>query len=302
MKIAIQTDNLRHLLEAVNSDCDCIRFGTEFCEYLLPEQETLEETYNAVIGGGKEFTYVTPRLSNSGIEKVRRHLTFLNEKKNVGVVFNDLGTLNILKEYGNLLPRLGRLLVRVPARSPFTEKIAKLGVTITKAHGSVNDVTLGFGDTQVKEWYKEIFSYTSLNYSPTIEFYKSYGVRHADLDLIPRTFVRFDSLMKQGLNLSIHLFLVPIAFTRKCHTARFLGEERPEECSKPCLQQAFMLSNKPSGLVFFLQGNAVFTFTQPDREDLKRLQEMNVAELVLTLNRVTGIDSKQNLAEIARIL
>ncbi len=281
MKIAVHTDDFKLIKKAVNRDCDCIRFGSEFCEYLLPGQDMLKEAYDVVHRKGKEFTYVTPRLSNTGVEKIRKQLAFLNEKEDVGIVFNDLGTLNILRHYNNLRPRLGRLLIRVPARSPFAERAAQEGFTLTRSHGSIDDITRG--SILAKTWYKELFSYTSLDYSPTIEFFKAYGVRDVDVDWIPRTFTRFDSLMKQGLNLSVHLHLVPVAVTRKCHTARFLGEKSPEKCSKPCLEEAFMLRSEIAGVEFILQGNAVFTFAQPSDEDLEKLREMNVAELVLTM-------------------
>lgn len=281
MKIALHTDDFRLIKKALERECDGIRFGSEFCEHLLPEQDRLEEAYNMVHGAGKEFTYVTPRLSNAGIEKIREHLAFLNEKENVSLVFNDLGTLNILRHYGKLRPRLGRLLIRMPARSPYAEKLANQGFMMRRSPTSKQD--LFPGGPVAKRWYEKLFSHTSLNYSLTVEFFKSYGVRDVDVDWIPRTFARFASLMRQGLNLSVHPYLVPVAFTRKCHTARFLGEKSPEKCSRPCLKEAFMIKNETVGLEFVLQGNAIFTFTQPAPEDLEKLGKMNVAELVVSV-------------------
>ena len=281
MKTSFQIDDFRLLDEALKSNSDSIRLGSEFCEYLLPEQGVLKESYDIVHGAGKEFIYVTPRLSNAGVEKVKKQFAFLNEKENVGIVFNDLGTLNFLRNFQNLRPRLGRLLIRVPARSPFAERMAKEGFTQTRKNGSGIHITRG--NSLAKKWYEELFSYTSLDYSPTIEFFKSYGVRDADVDWIPRTFARFDSLIKQGLNLSVHLNLLPVAVSRKCHTARFLGEESPDECSKPCLEDVFMLRSKLIGVEFLLQGNAAFTFAKPSEKYLEKLRGLNVAELVYSV-------------------
>jgi hypothetical protein len=281
MKTSFQIDDFRLLDEALKSNSDSIRLGSEFCEYLLPEQDVLKESYDIVHGAGKEFIYVTPRLSNDGIEKVKKHFAFLNEKDNIGIVFNDLGTLNFLGNFQNLRPRLGRLLIRVPARSPFAERMAQEGFTQTRKNGSGIHITRG--NSLAKKWYEELFSYTSLDYSPTIEFFKSYGVRDADVDWIPRTFDRFDSLIKQGLNLSVHLNLLPVAVSRKCHTARFLGEESPDECSKPCLKDVFMLRSKLIGVEFLLQGNAAFTFAKPSEKYLEKLRALNVAELVYSV-------------------
>lgn len=279
MKTAVHIDDFRLLDEALESNSDGIRFGSEFCEQLLPEQDMLKEAYDTVRGAGKEFVYVTPKLSNSGVEKVRKQFAILNNmKESIGVVFNDLGTLNMLRHFQNLRPRLGRLLIRVPARSPFAERMVHEGFTQTKKDGS--GIHIMRGDTLAKKWYEELFSYTSLDYSPTIEFFKSYGVKDADVDWIPRTFSRFDSLIKQGFDLSVHLNLLPVAVTRKCHTARFLGEKSPDECSKPCLEDVFMLRSKLIGVEFLLQGNTIFTFAKPSEKYLGKLREMNVAELV----------------------
>ncbi len=279
MKIAIHTDNFERLKEAVLSNCDCIRFGSEFCEHLLPDRDGLKRAYDLVRSAGKEFVYVTPRLSNAGIEKVRKHLAFLKKKDRIRVVFNDLGTLNMLKGFPNLRPHLGRLLIRVPARSPFAERIAREGFTMGRECGSGK--TIMRGSTAAKAWYEELFSYTSLNYSPTIDFFKAYGVKNADFDWLPRTFAQCDSLMKQGLKLSVYLHLVPIAITRKCHLARFLGGESPEQCSKPCLEESLIIKNDLAGVQFLLQGNAVLVIAQPSDKDLERLKELDIDEVVV---------------------
>ena len=286
MKIAIHTDNLERLREAVGGDSACIRFGSEFCEHLLPGQDELKEAYDRVRSAGKEFVYVTPRLSNAGIDKVRKQLAFLNKKGRIRVVFNDLGTLNMLRRFPNLRPQLGRLLLRVPARSPFAERIAREGFAMGRER-SAGD-TLSRGSAVAKEWYAALFSYTSLSYSPTIEFFKSYGVRNVDVDWLPRTFVRFDALMKRDLELSVYLHLVPIMVTRKCHLARFLGEERPEECSKPCLEDSLIIKSELAGVQLLLQGNAVLAVVQPADKDLESLREIDVAEVVVVHRKKKG--------------
>lgn len=279
MKIAIHADSFDRLNEALRSESDSIRFGSEFCEHLLPDRKGLKRAYDLVRSAGKEFVYVTPRLSNSGIDKVRKHLAFLNKKDRIRVVFNDLGTLNMLRRFPKLRPQVGRLLIRMPARSPFAERIAREGFTMGRDRGSGK--TILRGSTAAKAWYEELFSYTSLNYSPTIDFFMAYGVKNADFDWLPRTFVQFDSLMKRGLELSVYLHLVPIAITRKCHLARFLGGESPEQCSKPCLEESLIIKSDLAGVQFLLQGNAVLGIAQPSEKDLQRIKEMNVGEVVV---------------------
>ncbi|MEM2897658.1 MAG: hypothetical protein QXG01_08880 [Candidatus Bathyarchaeia archaeon] len=281
--ISIQVNNFDDLKEASNSACDDIRFGSEFCEQLLPSLTELEKGYEITKGCGKNFTYVTPRLSNRGIEKVREHLEFLNKKGSLKLVVNDLGTLNIIKDFHNLYLILGRQLMRVPARSPFVND----GVwsPVIKERGSLFS----------KKWFKKIFSSTSLNYVRTIEFYRSLGVRGADFDWIKSIFPSLKDLLKAGITPYLYLHLVPVTVTRRCHTARFFGERDPEKCSRPCMKNAFFLRNDALNLKMFLHGNAVFKLIPPDNMDFEVLKREGIENLILTISPITGIDKKKKI-------
>ncbi len=287
MIFSAQLDDFRLLEEAVNSKCECVRFGSEFCEYKMPSLEVLESAYENVRSKGKTFTYVTPRLSNNGIEKFRKQLAFLNEKGSASVVINDLGSLNIIGDFKNLHPILGRQLTRVPARSPWTSMIEDSGMLENRQ-------------------FKKTFFSTSLNYPLTIEFFKSWGIRNVDCDWVSSS--SFDFLANRELELSVHLHLVPITLARRCHTARFVGEKNPEECSKSCFENAFLLKlprkEVSSGFFLneflplpelFLYGNVVFKFVQPLREDIKKLRKSNVNEFVISMNPVTRFDKSRKI-------
>lgn len=287
MIFSVQLDDFRLLNEAVNSRCDCVRFGSEFCQYKMPSLEVLQSTYEIVINKGKAFTYITPRLSNSSIEELRKQLTFLNEKGNIGVVINDFGSLNIVGDYKNLHPIIGRQLTRVPARSPWTGMIEDSGMLKNRQ-------------------FKKTFYSTSLNYPLTIEFFRSLGVGKVDCDWVSSA--NFDFLANHGLKLSVHLHLVPITLARRCHTARFVGEKNPEECSRSCFENAYLLKlpRKEVSPGFFLNefltmpelflyGNVVFKFVQPLREDVKKLRKSKVDEFVLSMNPITRFDDKEKI-------
>lgn len=279
MKLSVQADHLKSFKEALSSRCQGVRLGSEFCEQLLPRPCELEEAVELAQQAGKAFTYITPRLSNAGIERLREQLALLNEKGETWVVFNDLGALNLLGHYPNLHPHIGRHMLLVPARSPWVEQ-----------HLQREDLSV-----RRREWLRALFASTSLNYRPTIELYRGYGCQRVDLDWLPRTFPSLTFLVENGLRLSVHLHLVPATFTRKCHTARFLREESPEKCSKPCLDRAFLLRNEAFGLEFYLHGNVAFRLAEPHPEAVKELENLRVAELVLTMNPVTGIDSAEKI-------
>jgi len=286
MNVSVQTDDIRLLREALRSRCGGVRFGSEFCEHLLPGLGALERAYQFAREADKGFTYVTPRLSNAGIKKLKEHLSLLNEKGEVSVVVNDFGALNVLTDYAKLHPHLGRHLFVVPARSPLAERRAQR-----------DDASSEMG-----RWAHDLYSSTSLNYEVTIELYRSLGCQRADADWIPRVFPSLGSVVRNGFALSVHVHLVPVTFTRKCHMARFLGEKSPETCSRPCRRRAFVLRNEALEVLrlepYYLHGNAVLRFVQPSPGDLAQLMRLGVAELVLTMNPLTQIDTTEKIDDL----
>jgi len=278
MKISIQTDRFEMLEEITKSGCDKVRFGSDFCEWKIPSPELLREAYRLTRKIGVEFSYVTPRLSSKSLEIVREELAFLDSNGDVDVVINDLGLFNILGSYPNLRPHLGRRLVFMSARCPWLQDALRFRV--------------GFFERKKLE---EIYYQTSLNYLPTIRFYQKYGIKGADVDWIPRCFPYLDFLMKNGLSVSVHLQLAPVTVTRRCHTARFLGEKDPWLCSKPCNAKAFLLRQPTLKLELYLYGNAIFRLIQPSLEDAKKLRKQGVEEFIVAVNPVTKMESRQEM-------
>lgn len=277
MEIGVQAHNLRMLQEAIKSSCSNIRFGSEFCMFRVPTKDQLKEAYLLTKSSGKEFMYVVPRLSDNTLTKIQKHLAFLNQIGTIKVAVNDLGALHVLNKYTNLQPHLGRQLVYIPARCPW---------------GNPAEFNVGFF---IKRKIEKIFYKTSLNFKPTIKFFKSLGVQGADIDFIPQCLPHFRFIVRNGINLSVHLHLIPVTTTRKCHLARFLGEKTLEQCSKPCETVAFRMKNDELGDELLLGGNVVFRSMMQKREDIRRLHNFNVSEIVITMNPLTGIASHQEL-------
>ena len=289
MNVSVQTDNFALLPEAVSSACDGIRFGSEFCEQLLPGLAALEKACELSQEAGKDFTYVTPRLSNAGIERLARQLPLLNERGEVTVVVNDFGALHLLRQYPNRHPHLGRHLIMVRASSPWVD---------THIRGEKPQ-------SPGREWIEELYATTSLNYTPTLDLYRGLGCQRADVDWIPRIFPSIGLLVRNGVRVSVHLHLVPMTFTRRCHTARFTHQTDPSQCTKPCLRRAFLLRNamlEEFEMGFILHGNAVFRVEQPSPADAAELQRIGVAEVVLTMNPVTRVRSTAEIHDIVRSL
>jgi len=277
MNIVIQTGNLPMLKEALASDSQKMRFGSEFCMYALPSTSALKTAYTNTIDAGKDFVYVTPRPSDDYMDKIREHLSLLNDLGGATVVVNDLGTLRIIREFGDLTPHLGRQLVYTPSRCPWKE--------ITEHPVSYF----------TKRKIKQIFYQTSLNYGPTLEFFKGLGVVGADVDWIPEIFNNLKSLTQKNLQVSVHLYSVPVAITRKCHMARFLGEENLDQCSRPCYTKAYSMDNELLDIGMYLHGNTVFKLTDPDGKTMTQLAKRGVSDLVLTMSPLSRVNSQTQL-------
>ena len=290
MRLSGQVDRLKLLKETLASSCDKVRFSSEFCEWKLPSLSELKKAFAYVEDAGKEFNYVTPRCSDNALKKIISQLNFLNGKGEIEVIINDLGLLNVLDRYDGLKPHLGRRLVHIPARCPWFEIDPRSLILF----GSL------IAGTIMKRHVKDLYAQTSLHYEPTIRFYKEHKVSSVDLDWIPKCFPYLKFLIEHGLEISLHIYLVPVTITRKCHTARFLGERTPENCSKPCDKKAFLLEHKGTfmSVRLYLHGNAVFRLVQPEKKDVRSLLEIGVSELVISMNPVTNILNRERIDEV----
>ena len=278
MKVAVQTESLEPYKEAVLSDCEKMRFGPEFCDLKIPDLKTLRLAHKLAEDAGKEFAYVTPPISNPNLEKIRGSLSFLDKLGSIEVIVNDLGVLRLLKKYQHLEPHLGRLRVYIPGRCPWSQITRMPNISY-------------FSRKRVEQ----IFYQTALNYEPTIKFYKEMGVQAADVDWIPQSFKHYKELVQNGTRLSVHTYLVPVAVTRRCHTARLLREPQPTRCPRPCLNKAYRLKQETVGADFFLNGNVVFRYSEPQRDDLKKLSNMGNVEVVVTVGDLAEAVTERGL-------
>lgn len=90
-------------------------FGEEFCERALSSGAALARAMGAAEERGWEFTFVTPYVTETGLDKVRHLLDILAQAKlGAEVVVNDWGVLEWVREqHPTLTPVLGRLLNKV---------------------------------------------------------------------------------------------------------------------------------------------------------------------------------------------
>jgi hypothetical protein len=86
-------------------------FGNEFCEHLIPDRARLERIVEAARRASIELTFLTPYVSDAGIEKLVPLFEMLDQSGRFEVVFNDWGVLNLLRrEFPRITRVQGRLM------------------------------------------------------------------------------------------------------------------------------------------------------------------------------------------------
>jgi len=279
MKYTVHAETLTALREALASECTGVRFGPEFCEWKIPSQKHLKQAYEEAKEAEKEFTYVLPILSNQGVDKMVEQLDFL-EELGVEVVVGDLGALNLLQGHEGVKPRLGRPRVYIPARSPWSQ--------ITRMPDP------GFF---ARRRVEKLFYQTSLNYMRSLEYYRNLGVVGADVDWIPKCFPSYKKIAGNGFKLAVHSHAIPVAVTMRCHMARFMGEEEPTLCSKPCLAKALKIKQKELEKTFTLNGNVVYRLVESTQREMIQIRRTGIDEVVLPMGPVSNLTTKEELDE-----
>ncbi len=212
-------------------------FGIEFCERLLPTQEELSRALDAAAQRSMAFTFVTPFLTDAGMEKAEALIAFLRGTgRDVEVVVNDFGLLYALNQKGWKGPiALGRLLTK-QKRGPRILNIA----------------------SQLPAGALEHFKQSNIDAPSTVEALSQLGVVRVELDNLLQGISRPEPVFKASL-------YTPYAYvttTRYCLAAG-CEEPRPfrraiRPCAKECQKYDFTLSHKAMPVRLLLKGNTQF--------------------------------------------
>ena len=277
LKVGVQVEKINLLDSVLKSSCDSIRFGPEFCERKLPSEQELTESYSKCREYGKEFVFVTPRVTNFGLKKIQNMLIGL--EAGTRVVVNDLGVLNALLDSHWTL-EVGRQLIFYPARCPWRPL-----TSLFKSHPEIIDV--------LKE--------SSLNHSETLEFFSVLGVYHFDLDLISDCVDVLPAEVTKNISISLYTGDIMVAVTRKCHTARLLGKAW-DQCQRACEESVYKLFQRDLKVELILYGNAVFRRLKTHFNAFKNLSGKNIREIVTTTGIPSEVKSTKQINEFVRLI
>lgn len=142
-----------------------IYFGSEFCQRLIPSLEHVREAIDEAIGRNLKFTLVTPYVTNAGIKKLEPLFKYLNDlnDRETEVVVNDPGTIEMITEYKNITPVLGRLKDPMKRMARFVHQMPEFNAAQQEAISS-SDITIGV--------YRE--------------YLRGKGISRVEMDMVPQ--------------------------------------------------------------------------------------------------------------------
>ena|GEM_PF-481362 len=227
-------------------------YGNEFCEHLLPTVERLEAVVSAARRCGLQLTFLTPYVSDAGIEALKPLLNLLNKNgEPCEVVFNDWGVLNLIRrEFSKVVPVQGRLLNK-SLRDP---RIT--GMYAATAPGFVPQAAV----VSLRRSNLDCSSYAG--------FLSRMGVASVELDNLPQGVDL--SFTENGLKANVYLPFGFISTSRICMAAGLHYQKKEKfQPGAPCQRECqthlleYSYTNSPLGnkdQKFYLKGNTYFYY------------------------------------------
>lgn len=237
-------DNLKYLTE----DYQRVYFGDEFCERLMPVKNDLEEVMEHVSNRGLLFTFVTPYVTEAGLEEVEKLISLLPDETEV--VFNDWGVFRVLKNrFPNLVPVLGRLLTKIKRGPRIVHFLDKLPGEAVEHFRKTN--------LDVPVYQRFLFE----NNIKRIEL--DNPLQGLDLSGVPRS-----------LALSLYIPFAYVTTTRFCLVSNCDVQEKKGfigvfPCHKECQKYTFYLDNAVMTTHLIRRGNTIFYKNTDVPEELK---------------------------------
>ncbi len=246
-------ENLKYLTE----DFQRVYFGDEFCDRLIPSEKDLKEVMAAVKEKGLSFTFVTPYVTEAGLEKLIKLFSLLPEKTEV--VVNDWGSLRIIKDrFSGLVPVLGRLMTKIkrgPRIANFLDSLPEDSVDHLKR--------------------------TNLGVPVYSSFLTDNNIFRAEIDN-PLQGVDLSDVPEE-IKLSLYIPFAYVTTTRFCLTANCdVAEKRGMigvfPCGKECRKYTFYLDNAVMNKMLIRRGNTIF---YQNTQIPEKIDEFNIDRVVV---------------------
>jgi hypothetical protein len=258
-------------------------YGNEFCERLIPSLQDFNQILSYIKMRRLNFSFVTPYVTNIGLEKLKLLLEFLKEKKiNCEIIINDWGVLNLVnREYFDFQPVLGRLLTK-QKRGPRLIRLLKRRVrprlVINRENPSQRNILIQKKlPLDLDPYYKG----SNASSVPIIHnFLISQRIKRIELDNIAQG---IQLKLPQGkISASVYTPYVYITTTFFCPTAGCDQKKKSilkiKPCKRQCQRYIFQLRHRTMPKMIYLKGNTQF-YKNP-KLPVKELKESGVDRIV----------------------
>lgn len=253
-------------------ECSRVYIGSEFCENLIPAFPIFKEWYAKVQSLRVSFTLVTPYVTDTGMDRLKPLLRFLNQQGCAEVVVNDWGVLTLLRDnYPQIEPVLGRLLTK-QRRDPRMEQIidgTQHPVTLPAPEGGTPTVLMPKRPPRTTAAH---FRGSLINVPAFQKFLAGWGIRRVELDHLIWS---MDVRLPPRLRASLYIPYAFMATTRMC--GKISLSYAP--CRKECKKYFLKLNEPHSPVPFYSIGNTIF-YKQPAPDD-RKLKELGIDRLVI---------------------
>jgi hypothetical protein len=234
-------------LEYWNKEYTRLYYGMEFCERLLPSKDEMEKVIEFVKQNNAKLTFVTPFVTDKGIEDLEGlfKLLKIKDNKDLEIVINDYGTLVLLKKLNlDCEIILGRLLTK-QKRGP---RIMNIKNNLPKP-----------------AW--EHFRKSNVDVPSFLKFLEENNIRRVELDNVLQGIGdNFSNLSVKG---SLYYPYAYITVTRLCLLNLKGPTPKIDDCSKDCQRHSFLLENKTMPVPIHLHGNTQFLKNEDLPNDLE---------------------------------
>ena len=252
---AIHITNLKNLRYFKKNEYQRIYWGTEFCQNLITTINDTEKILKFARDNDLKFSFVSPFVTEYGLERLKRIFSWLKKKKiNCEVIVNDWGVLNCLNtEFKRCFePVFGRLLVRQQRDPAIKNVLEKQPIFPIKCKdGKIRIIV----HRPPSKRYQQGIKASYVNSQLLQKFLSTFGIKRIELNNII-----------QGLNLSgikfkksIYSPFVNISTTRFCPMkTRYQKIYRINVCKKECQKYYEILRNKAIPKAIYKRGNTTF--------------------------------------------
>jgi len=259
-------------------------YGNEFCERLIPTVRDLKRILSFVKKRGLDFSFVTPYVTNIGLDKLRILFELLKDKKvNCEVIINDWGVLNLInRKYPDLAPVLGRLLTKQKRGPTVIRLLERRNSPVRLIKDSQNPthrlIILGKKLPMALDPYYKGSNVASV---PIIhQFLSGQGIKRIELDNTAQGL--FLELPRGKILASVYLPYVYISTTFFCLSAGCARKKKSllkiKPCQRECQRYIFKLRHRTMPKVIFLKGNT--QFYKSAKVSLRQLKHLGVDRLV----------------------